>query len=153
MSIRVVTESHQWGDEYDYVPSSDEFEALEATVRKLGRKVSAVQSSLTSIERLANKLEKSLSSQKSAFKALKKEMVDELKDGEWRSIIAGVVKEAVSGLDVAMSNAGAQKSVAISKLVERKLGLKSDKLNATEDIVKSVSLQKSKQKRKKPLKK
>lgn len=153
MSIRVVTESHQWNDEYDYVPSSDEFEALEATVRKLGRKVSAVQSSLTSIERLANKLEKSLSSQKSAFKALKKEMVDELKDGEWRSIIAGVVKEAVSGLDVAMSNAGAQKSVAISKLVERKLGLKSDKLNATEDIVKSVSLQKSKQKRKKPLKK
>ena len=126
MSTRVVSESHAFGDDYTWVPSSDEFDELSETVKGLSRKVTDVSTSMKAVDRRMDSQDKKLASiveqmtsVSNVVKATKDEIKAELTNGEWKSTLQNLVREATVTFEAKLRDAGRFSADKITELVKQ----------------------------------
>ncbi len=135
MSTRVVSECHptiMGGDDYTWVPSTEEFEALSESVKELARKITDVSTAIDAVERRAENQDKKLSSLAikvtnvgNALNAGKEAIISELTDGEWKSVLQNAVKSVTLAFENKFRNASQVSVSQISKLVEHEMTARS----------------------------
>lgn len=144
MSTRVVSESHAFGDDYTWVPSSDEFDELSDTVRGLSRKVTEVSTSMKAVDRRMDSQDKQLASivekmtgVSNALKTTKDEIKTELTNGEWKSTLQNLVREATATFEAKLRDAGRFSADKISELVKQEATTRSlvDKIQELRESV------------------
>ena len=144
MSTRVVSESHAFGDDYTWVPSSDEFDELSETVKGLSRKVTEVSTAMKAVERRMDSQDKKLASivekmtgVSNALKTTKDEIKTELTNGEWKSALQNLVREATATFEAKLRDAGRFSADKISELVKQEATTRSlvDKIQELRESV------------------
>ena len=132
MSTRVVSESHAFGDDYTWGPSSDEFDELSETVKGLSRKVTDVSTSMKAVDRRMDSQDKKLASIveqmtsiSNVVKATKDEIKAELTNGEWKSALQNLVREATVTFEAKLRDAGQFSADKISELVKQEASTRS----------------------------
>ena len=132
MSTRVVSESHAFGDDYTWVPSSDEFDELSETVKGLSRKVTDVSTSMKAVDRRMDSQDKKLASiveqmtsVSNVVKATKDEIKAELTNGEWKSTLQNLVREATVTFEAKLRDAGRFSADKITELVKQEAATRS----------------------------
>lgn len=144
MSTRVVSESHAFGDDYTWVPSSDEFDELSETVKGLSRKVTEVSTAMKAVERRMDSQDKKLASivekmtgVSNALKTTKDEIKTELTNGEWKSALQSLVREATATFEAKLRDAGRFSADKISELVKQEATTRSllDKIQELRESV------------------
>lgn len=132
MSTRVVSESHSFGDDYTWVPSSDEFDELSETVKGLSRKVTDVSMSMKAVDRRMDSQDKKLASivekmtsVSNVVKATKEEIKAELTNGEWKSALQKLVKDATTAFESKLRDAGRFSADKISELIKQEAATRS----------------------------
>lgn len=144
MSTRVVSESHAFGDDYTWVPSSEEFDELSETVKGLSRKVTDVSTSMKAVDlrmdsqdkKLASIAEK-ITSVSNVVKATKEEIKAELTNGEWKSALQNLVRDATTTFETKLRDAGRFSADKISELVKQEAATRSlvDKIQELRESV------------------
>jgi len=144
MSTRVVSESHAFGDDYTWVPSSDEFDELSETVKGLSRKVTDVSTSMKAVDRRMDSQDKKLASivekmtgVSNVLKTTKEEIKAELTNGEWKSTLQNLVRDATAAFEAKLRDAGRFSADKISELVKQEASARSlvDKIQELRDSV------------------
>lgn len=139
MSTRVVSESHTFGDDYTWVPSSDEFDELSETVKGLSRKVTNVSTAMNAVDRRMDSQDKKLASiaekmtsVSNVVKMTKEEIKAELTNGEWKSALQKLVKDATTAFESKLRDAGRFSADKISELIKQEAATRSlvDKIQA-----------------------
>lgn len=139
MSTRVVSESHTFGDDYTWVPSSDEFDELSETVKGLSRKVTNVSTAMKAVDRRMDSQDKKLASiaekmtsVSNVVKMTKEEIKAELTNGEWKSALQKLVKDATTAFESKLRDAGRFSADKISELIKQEAATRSlvDKIQA-----------------------
>lgn len=132
MSTRVVSESHAFGDDYTWVPSSDKFDELSETVKGLSRKVTDVSTSMKAVDRRMDSQDKKLASiveqmtsVSNVVKATKDEIKAELTNGEWKSTLQNLVREATVTFEAKLRDAGRFSADKITELVKQEAATRS----------------------------
>lgn len=139
MSTRVVSESHVTGDDYTWVPSAEEFEELSESVSALSRKVTNVSTAMKAVDwrmdsqnkKLASIAEK-MTSVSNVVKMTKEEIKAELTNGEWKSALQKLVKDATTAFESKLRDAGRFSADKISELIKQEAATRSlvDKIQA-----------------------
>lgn len=139
MSTRVVSESHVTGDDYTWVPSAEEFEELSESVSALSRKVTNVSTAMKAVERRMDSQDKKLASiaekmtsVSNVVKMTKEEIKAELTNGEWKSALQKLVKDATTAFESKLRDAGRFSADKISELIKQEAATRSlvDKIQA-----------------------
>ena len=139
MSTRVVSESHVTGDDYTWVPSAEEFEELSESVSALSRKVTNVSMAMKAVERRMDSQDKKLASiaekmtsVSNVVKMTKEEIKAELTNGEWKSALQKLVKDATTAFESKLRDAGRFSADKISELIKQEAATRSlvDKIQA-----------------------
>ena len=139
MSTRVVSESHVTGDDYTWVPSAEEFEELSESVSALSRKVTNVSTAMEAVDRRMDSQDKKLASiaekmtsVSNVVKMTKEEIKAELTNGEWKSALQKLVKDATTAFESKLRDAGRFSADKISELIKQEAATRSlvDKIQA-----------------------
>lgn len=139
MSTRVVSESHVTGDDYTWVPSAEEFEELSESVSALSRKVTNVSTAMKAVDRRMDSQDKKLvsiaekmTSVSNVVKMTKEEIKAELTNGEWKSALQKLVKDATTAFESKLRDAGRFSADKISELIKQEAATRSlvDKIQA-----------------------
>lgn len=126
MSTKVVSESHAFGDDYTWVPSTDEFEELSGSVNALSRKVTDVSTAMKAVDRRMDSQDKKLASivetmtsVSNVVKMTKEEIKAELTNGEWKSALQSLVKDATAAFEAKLRDAGRFSADKILELIKQ----------------------------------
>ncbi len=132
MSTRVVSESHVTGDDYTLVPSTEEFEELSKSVNALSRRVTDVSTSMEAAERRMDSQDKKLASivekmtnVSNVVKTTKDEIKAELTNGEWKSALQNLVRDATATFETKLRDAGRFSADKISELIKQEAATRS----------------------------
>lgn len=131
MSVRVVSESHQFNDDYTWVPSDSEFEDLEGEVNRLSRKTAALRTTIESFEREMATQDKKIAAVTKRTEdiatrndALKDDIASELMNGQWRNSLEDFVKAATTCYRKCVQEIGQSTTKQISDLVRHEMEAK-----------------------------
>ncbi len=133
MSTKVVSESHTFGDDdYTWVPSTAEFEELSETVKALSRQLTNVSTATNAVDRRVESQDKKVASLVEKMTSLsnvvettKREIKAELTDGEWKSALQNIVKDATATFEAKLRDAGRFSADKISELVKQEAATRS----------------------------
>lgn len=128
MSTRVVSESHAFGDDYTWVPTCAELDAVSDSVKALQRAVSSCESSIGEFDRKIASCEKRVASMRdeakqmaSSVNKMKEDIAKELRDGSWRDVVQSVVKKATEGFEEKVRESSKASAEKISELVKHEV--------------------------------
>ena len=127
MSTRVVSAVHGLtSEDYTFVPSTDEFDELSETVKELSRHVTDVSMSMKAVDRRMDSQDKKLASivekmtsVSNVVKATKEEIKTELTNGEWKSALQNLVRDATATFETKLRDAGRFSADKISELIKQ----------------------------------
>ena len=145
MSIRVVSAVHGLtSEDYTFVPSTDEFDELSETVKELSRHVTDVSTSMKAVDRRMDSQDKKLTSivekmtgVSNVLKTTKEEIKAELTNGEWKSTLQNLVRDATAAFEAKLRDAGRFSADKISELVKQEASARSlvEKIQELRDSV------------------
>ncbi len=143
MSTKVVSAVHGLTTEdYTWVPSTKEFEELSKSVNALSRKVTDGSMAMNAVDRRMDSQDKKLasiaekiSSVSNVVKMTKEEIKAELTNGEWKSALQKLVKDATTAFESKLRDAGRFSADKISELVKHEAATRSlvDKMQELRD--------------------
>lgn len=135
MSTRVVSESHAGilgGDDYTWVPSTEEFEALEQRLNALSRDVTDVSTSVKAAECCVTSQDKKILELSTAVKdaairveSVKAEIESELKSGGWKAVLVETAKVACSNVEERVREINKTMAGQISELAKHEVSARS----------------------------
>ena len=100
MSMRVVSKTHAFrGDDYVWVPSSEEFKTLERSQSLLSEHLTNVERIVTSQGEKNRNITSKISNVIAGIDSLKADIESELTNGVWKTILIETTKELCSDID------------------------------------------------------
>ena len=117
MSLRVVVESHAFGDDYDYAASPEDIEDLEDLIKSVKSSLSSLASK-TSLDNKISSIEKKVKTATDSFASLKKELIEKLDNGTWKKSFAEDIKNALQGIEKRYSEINAELDQKMSQLAQ-----------------------------------
>ncbi len=117
MSLRVVVESHAFGDDYDYAASPEDIEKLEDLIKSVKSSLSSLASK-TSLDNKISSIEKKVKTATDSFASLKKELIEKLDNGAWKKSFAEDIKNALQGIEKRYSEINAELDQKMSQLAQ-----------------------------------
>ena len=117
MSLRVVVESHAFGDDYDYAASPDDIEKLEDLIKSVKSSLSSLASK-TSLDNKISSVEKKVKTAAESFAALKKEIIEKLDNGTWKKSFSEDIRNALQNIEKRYSEINAELDQKMSQLAQ-----------------------------------
>lgn len=132
MSTRVVSESHAFGDDYTWVPSTDEFEQLQSRVNGISREMTDVSTSVKAVERSVTSQDKKIHDAVATVvgvvdrvECVKSEIECELTNGDWKVALVAAVKESSADFEKKIREVNRATADQISELVKHEMSARS----------------------------
>ena len=117
MSLRVVVESHAFGDDYDYAASPEDIEELEDLIKSVKSSLSSLASK-TSLDNKISSVEKKVKTTAESFAALKKELIEKLDNGTWKKSFSEDIRNALQNIEKRYSEINAELDQKMSQLAQ-----------------------------------
>lgn len=117
MPIRVVVESHVYGDDYAYAASQTDIEELTDLIDSVNSNMSSLASK-TSLDNKISSVEKKIKAASDSFAALKKELMEKLDNGTWKKSFSEDIKNALQNVEKRYSEINAELDQKMSQLAQ-----------------------------------
>lgn len=132
MSTKVVRSVHgPTVEDYTWVPTCEELDAVSDSVKAVQRSVSSCESSIGAFERKIASCEKRVVTMRdeaklmaSSVNKMKEDIAKELREGSWRDIVQSVIKKATEGFEEKVRESGKASAEKISELVKHEVEIR-----------------------------
>lgn len=130
MPITVVTESHLKGDEYEDVPSLEDFKDLQKQINVLKQQIANRITNAT-LNNKVSIVDEKITTMKESIKTLKNEIISSLQNGMWKQSFTQEIEKAMNDLETRFSE--------LNKLLDEKM-MELPRLDAIEANINAVFL-------------
>ena len=130
MPITVVTESHLTGDDYEDVPSMEDFEELRDQINAMKKQI-ANRITEATLNNKVSSVDEKITTMKESIKTLKNEIVSALQNGMWKQSFTQEIEKAMNDLETRFSE--------LNKLLDEKM-MELPRLDAIEANINAVFL-------------
>lgn len=117
MSVKVVRESHVYGDDYVWVPSTEDLEELEERLDDLASDIAEKASSET-VDEMKKDLRQKIKEMKDSTTDLQKKLKAELEDGDWKHVFKGELEILFQKIEHRYSEINSELDSKLAQLTE-----------------------------------